>query len=267
MRFTVCGHTGKGPRHEENEDVILLNHGIVVSGTAEWRIGPDDAQIGLLVAVADGMGSHAVGGMAARIMLKQLEESFSQQAENADIRMLVNVLYSAAKEANRAVLEYAEKNPEFAGMGCTLAGVILLGNEYVAFNAGDSRVYRYSQGVLRQLTDDDTLVAMAVRKGRMTPAEAKASSGRHYVTNATGSRSFRLHVGECLILDEGDSLLLCSDGLHGVVRLSRMERLLTAVSGAAERCTALAQAAEVRGGYDDLSVVIINVEPAEDTEA
>ncbi len=262
MRLTVYGHTEKGPRHELNEDILLIGHSLRDSGTAEWCIEGKDREQGVLVALADGMGSHAVGAMAGRIMLESLDQHFDRQAKDADLRGLVNVLYSAAKEANRAVIDYSTRDSQFADMGSTLAGVILLGNEYVAFNAGDSRVYHFTRRVLRQVTEDDTLVAMAVRKGRMTLSEAQASSQRHFVTNATGSRSFRLHVSESGMLEPGDALLLCSDGLHGVVRLVRMEWILGRTGSAEERCKALVNAAEERGGYDDLSVIVINAEEA-----
>ncbi len=196
-------------------------------------------------------------------MLEQLDELFGQQPQDGDIRVLVNGLYTAARDANRAVLEYGATSPQYADMGCTLAGVLVFDHEYVAFNAGDSRVYSYCHGVLRQLTEDDTLVAMAVRKGRMTLSEASASPQRHFVTNATGSRSFRLHVTESQPLEPGDALMLCSDGLHGIVRLGRMERLLGRAEGAEERCRALVTAATDRGGYDDLSVIVINAEASQ----
>jgi protein phosphatase len=260
MRLKVYGHTEKGPRHEVNEDVLLIGHSVHDSGAAEWSPDGENAERGVLIAVADGMGSHAVGAAAGRLMLQALDDSFCSQAQNTDMRGLVNILYSAAKEANRAVLDYSTRDPQFAEMGSTLAGVIVLGNEYVAFNAGDSRVYHFCRGVLRQMTEDDTLVAMAVRKGRMTQSEAEASPQRHFVTNATGSRSFRLHVSESGPLEPGDALLLCSDGLHGVVRFVRMEWLFARFASAEERCKALVDAAQVRGGYDDLSVIVINAE-------
>jgi protein phosphatase len=142
--------------------------------------------------------------------------------------------------------------------------VIVLDGEYVAFSAGDSRVYRYCGGVLRQMTEDDTLVAMAVRMGRMSPAEAMASSRRHYVTNASGSRNFRLHVGECEPLAAGDALLVCSDGLHSAVGLGRIEELLAAGGSARERCLSLVWAATKDGRNDDISVVVVNADSSAD---
>jgi protein phosphatase len=263
MLLTVYGHTEKGPRHELNEDVILVGRTVCYSGDAEARMdGPSGGPFekGLLVAVADGMGSHAVGATAARLMLESLQSTFYGEERPSDLRTLVNVLYGAAMHGNEVVLAHGVSRPETKGMGCTLAGVLLCGGEYVAFHAGDSRVYRLCRGVLRKLTDDDTLVGMAVRNGRMTPREAMASKRRHYVTNATGSRSFRLHVGECQPLGDGDALLLCSDGLHGVVSADRIEGLLAEGRSAEDCCRALVSAAEKRGGYDDVSVIVIRAE-------
>ncbi len=262
MRVTVYGHTEKGPRHEENEDVILVGHNVCTSGEAEAHM--DDAPgdtfaTGMLVAVADGMGSDALGAEAARLTLETLEDAFYADARDPNLRFLVNVLYNAAHRVNAIVLGYGEQQDVYAGMACTLTGVVMLRDEYFVFNAGDSRVYRFSQGVLRQMTDDDSLVAEAVSLGYMTPAEAEVSEFKHYVTNAVGSRTFQLRLSETQSMRPGDSLLLCSDGLHNVMNFAQMEQLLSAHGSAKERCRALLATASKSGEYDDLSIVVINV--------
>jgi protein phosphatase len=266
MRIDVYGHTEKGPRHEVNEDVILVGHTVCTSKNAQAQAHGDDGgafENGLLVAVADGMGRDAVGGAAANLMLKTLEASFYREARGHDLRALANMLYNIAQDVNEVVLEFGEQQSEYAGMACTLSGVLLLRDEYVAFNAGDSRVYRYSHGVLRQLTEDHSVVAMAVRTGEMTLIEAQASSERHYVTNAMGSDAFQLQLGECQSLQAVDALLVCSDGLHNVMGLGRMEGLLARHDSAEARCRALVEAAIESGDFDDVSVIIVNVEEAE----
>ena len=263
MRITVYGNTEKGPRHEVNEDVILVGHQVCAFGKASVQVDQnvgEDHEEGLLVAVADGMGSDSIGAAAARLTLETLEAYFYLETQDGDLRALANALYNTANQVNQVVLEYGERQSEYAGMACTLSGVLLLRGEYVVFNAGDSRVYRHSHGVLRQVTDDDSLVAMAVRMGEMTLIEAEESTERHFVTNAMGSRSFQLYLGECQTLHPGDALLVCSDGLHNVLGLARIERLLAEHGSAEARCRALVTEAEKSGDYDDISVIVVNAE-------
>ncbi len=263
MRISVYGHTEKGPRHEANEDVILVGHAISSSGEAGVEMNDKDADAygeGLLVAVADGMGSDAVGAAAARLTLERLDAYFQAQVNTPDMRVMATALYDSARQVNQAVLEFGARQAEYAGMACTLTGVVIFRDEYIIFNAGDSRVYRYSHRVLRQMTDDDSIVAEAVRAGEITLAEAYASEYRHFVTNAMGSESFQLRLGERQAFVPGDALLLCSDGLHNVVSLGRMERLLGEYGTAKGRCRALVESAIESGEYDDLSVIIVNAE-------
>ena len=133
------------------------------------------------------MGGHAAGATAARMTLETMDEVFHQSEKNGDLRMLVNVLCSAANRANRIVTRVGASRSGCEGMGCTLAGVALMGREYVVFHAGDSRVYRFRHGALRPLTEDDTVVALAVRNGRMTPQEAENSPARHLCDQRHGN--------------------------------------------------------------------------------
>ena len=261
--MTLYGHTGKGPRHEENEDVILVGHAVCTSGDVYAQIndGPGGAlEEGVLVAVADGMGSDAVGAAAARMTLESLDAYFHGETQKTDLRAMATTLYDTARRVNAAVLEFGERQEEYAGMACTLSGALLYRDEYLVFNAGDSRVYRYSHGVLRQMTEDDSLVAEAVRSGELTQNEALESDYRHYVTNAMGSEAFQLRLGERQWMLPGDALVVCSDGLHNVVSLGRIERILAEYGTAKGRCRALMEAASESGDYDDLSVIIVNAE-------
>jgi protein phosphatase len=212
------------------------------------------------------MGGHAAGEIAARIALETLDAAFHESEKNGDFRVVVNTLYDAAARANQEVIEAGTSREGCDGMGCTLAGVVLMGRGYVVFHAGDSRVFRFRRGALRQLTEDDTLVALAVRSGRMTPEEAESSPSRHYVTNATGASSFELHVAEPQSLRPGDTLAICSDGLHGMMDFETMERLLSQGGSVAERCAALAAEAVRRGGHDNISVILVDAEAPEDAD-
>lgn len=266
MQFVLSGRTETGPVRGENEDVILV--GRVIQDSGETGMCMDEKDIGLqrdglLAVVADGMGGHAAGALAARVTLETLDEVFHQFEKNGDLWLLTTALRTAAGRANQAVIETSASRPGCAGMGCTLAGVALLGREYVVFHAGDSRVYRFRHGALRPLTEDDTVVAMAVRNGRMTAQEAENSPAKHYVTNATGNASFELHTDGPHSLRPHDTLMICSDGLHGLIDFETMELLLSAETPAEARCEALAAEAVRRGGNDNISVILIDAKEEE----
>ena len=268
MQLVLHGRTETGPVRETNEDVILIGRVLQNTGETGLRVGEEDAGLlrdGLLAVIADGMGGHAAGETAARLALETLDAVFHESEKNGDLRLLANALYSAAKRANEAVSETGARRYECMGMGCTLAGVALMGREYVVFHAGDSRVYRLRHGALRPLTEDDTLVALAVRHGRMTPEEAEASPVRNYVTNATGTQSFELHMTAPQSMRPGDTLMLCSDGLHGMMNFETLESLLAGGGTVEERCAALAEEAVRRGGLDNISVILIDAEESEDS--
>jgi len=261
MRFALYGCTEKGPVREENEDLILVDRAILDYGGTGATTNEDDKALfrsGMLAAVSDGMGGHAAGALAARTALETLDTAFNQVEKNGDLWLLVRTLRAAATRANLAVLESSMLNPECKGMGATIAGVALMGREYVIFNAGDSRVYRLRHGVLRLLTEDDTVVALAVRAGHMTPQEAENSPSRHYLTNAVGTDAFELHLEGPQSLRPDDTLIISSDGLHSLVDLETMERVLAAGGTAEERCAELIAEALGRGGHDNISVVLLD---------
>jgi protein phosphatase len=266
MQLLLHGRTETGPVRGDNEDVILVGRVLRNSGETGLCVEEDDCMLlrdGLLAVVADGMGGHAAGETAARMALETLDETFHQSEKNGDLRMLVNVLRGAGNHANEAVTAAGAGNSQYAGMGCTLAGVALMGREYVVFHAGDSRVYRFRHGALRSLTEDDTVVALAVRNGHMTQEEAENSPARHYVTNAAGAASFELHTAEPQSLRPQDTLMISSDGLHGLIDLETMEQLLASEGTAALRCAALAAEAVRRGGNDNISVILIDAKEQE----
>lgn len=260
MDFTVYGQTEKGHVREENEDVILVGRIMLDFGGTGTSMREDDSELlcnGFLAVVADGMGGHAAGAAAARMTLETLDETFHQMESSSDIRLLTRMLRVAAERANQAVLDAGATRPGCKGMGATLAGVALMGREYVIFHAGDSRVYRLRHGALRLLTEDDSLVALAVRSGRMTPQEARNNPSRHYVTNAVGTDSFELHTEEPQLLRPDDILMISSDGLHDLIDLETMEELLSKMTDSEGRCAALVAEALRRGGPDNISVILI----------
>ncbi|MEW5722303.1 MAG: PP2C family serine/threonine-protein phosphatase [Thermodesulfobacteriota bacterium] len=258
--YDIIGRTDKGQVRAANEDHILVARMIKNRGGVRLRLEADDDfsdTYGLILAVADGVGGEAGGALASRLGLTVFDREFYKSVKmGLRFEEISELLRLAVSKANEALLREAERQPRFAHMGATLAGVCLFQGRYFVFNAGDSRVYRQRGGFLKQLTRDDTLVAQAVRAGAMTTAEAEASPDRHTITNCLGSVNLTLSLEEGPALRPGDSLLICSDGLHDLVDQERLEKIM-AGGDLEEVMAALFHEAEAAGGLDNISVIMM----------
>ncbi|MFL5674456.1 MAG: Stp1/IreP family PP2C-type Ser/Thr phosphatase [Chloroflexota bacterium] len=205
-------------------------------------------------AVADGMGGHQAGEVAARLAIDLLEEAVaSTPAPSPDD------IVDAIERSNAAIRREARLRADLAGMGTTCTVVVVDAEIHVA-HVGDSRAYRYRDGGLVQLTDDHSLVASMVRDGMIAPADALTDGRRNIITRALGAEDeIRVDVTTA-DRARGDRLLVCSDGLHGQVD----DAAIAAVLGeereppaAADRLVALANAA---GGDDNVTVIVIDAD-------
>jgi protein phosphatase len=142
-------------------------------------------------------------------------------------------------------------------MGCTLSGVCLTTEGFLVFNAGDSRVYRLRDGILRQLTSDDSVAAIAVAGGVMSAGEAEASEARHTIVNLAGSEAFKLRVLDGPEVRDGDSLVVCTDGVHDLVPLEELEGVLAGASESRVMAERVMSRAIEHGGRDNISLVVI----------
>src|SRR5580704_3923998 len=216
-----------------------------------------------LFAVADGMGGHAGGEVAARLAVDELKAAFGRQPTGAG-------LSDAVTEANAVVWAHSRENPELRGMGTTLTAVALVnegGRDVLALvNVGDSRSYRFHDGELSQITTDHSLAEEMVRTGELTTAEAAVHPHRHILTRALG-------VSSDVAVDlwriqpvRGDRFLLCSDGLTNVLELDQIAEVLSSVSDPARAADLLVQAARTHGGSDNITVVVVDVVVGDDDD-
>jgi PPM family protein phosphatase len=217
-----------------------------------------------LYAVADGMGGHVGGEVAARVAVETLEQAFERAPT-------VDGLRGAFSEANAAVWQESQANVELRGMGTTLTAVALVGGtgrgDVLALaNVGDSRAYVFSGGHLVQVTDDHSLAEERMRHGEMTEAEAAVHPQRHILTRALGvSSEVEADMWE-LELRTGDRVLLCSDGLSNEVGIDEMAEILRTVDDPQEAAERLVEAANEHGGADNITVVVVDVQVGEDGE-
>lgn len=219
---------------------------------------PDDTVWGL---ICDGMGGANSGKLASQLATQALEDAFDQALPGLQPGGEAAFLQQAVQQANRAVYDEACQNPAHAGMGTTVAGALVRRDRAWLFHAGDSRVYLFRAGRLRQLTRDHSMVQELVENGAITPEEAATHPRKNIITRALGvGPTVEAETGECPVRP-GDVLLICSDGLSNPVSDGAMARILTEVPFY-EAADALVRQALERGGQDNITVLLIGVEPA-----
>jgi protein phosphatase len=211
-----------------------------------------------LYAVADGMGGHVGGEVAARVAVEALEQAFERVPTLDGLR-------EAFSEANAAVWQESQANADLRGMGTTLTAVALVGGSggkdlLALANVGDSRAYLFSGGDMTQVTADHSLAEERMRQGEMTEEEAAVHPQRHILTRALGvSAEVDADMWE-LELRTGDRLILCSDGLTNEVGVDEMAGILGEVGDPGEAAQHLVDAANEHGGADNITVVVVDVQ-------
>jgi PPM family protein phosphatase len=214
-----------------------------------------------LFAVADGMGGHAGGEVAAQMAVDTLGVVFGRQPTAVG-------LSEAVVEANSAVWEHSLEHPELRGMGTTLTAVGLVqedGHDVLALvNVGDSRSYRLHDGQMTLLTTDHSVAEEMVRSGELTEREAAVHPQRHILTRALGVSSDVAVDFWRLQPVRGDRYLLCSDGLTNELEDEQIAQVLTSVGDPREASDLLVRAARAHGGSDNITVIVIDVVVGED---
>ena len=204
-----------------------------------------------LFAVADGMGGHRGGEVASRLALETLESRFREGGLG---------LAQQIRDANAAVFERSQADRAVQGMGTTLTAVVLRDMDAAIAHVGDSRAYLLRAGDLRQVTDDHTLVNRMVKSGEISQAEAEVHPHRSVLTRSLGTGSDVVVDEFDIALTDGDRLLLCSDGLTGMVTEEQIVAILSAAPDPQDAADRLVRAANRAGGVDNITVVVLDIE-------
>lgn len=205
-----------------------------------------------LLAVADGMGGAKAGEVAAQIAVETLAELGAAPTPQQ--------LRDAIVEANRNIRLAADTDTSQAGMGTTTTAALFDGEIATLMHVGDSRAYLYRDGELRQLTDDHSIVAEMVRQGQLLPEEAERHRARNIITRALGAEP-DVDVDEVRVpLSAGDMILLCSDGLSGMVRDEEIAQMIGDAPDPHAAVQRLVAAALEHGGTDNITVVLARVD-------
>lgn len=202
-----------------------------------------------LYAVCDGMGGARAGEVASEVACRVLTD-MPKNAGAAELR-------DAIARANRLIRERSLADPTLSGMGTTLTAVTGTGSPLTVAQVGDSRAYLLHAGEFRQVTEDHSLVAEMIRRGQLTPEQAAVHPHRSIITRALGTEETAKPDIIELPLEVGDRVLICSDGLSGMVPDEELQGLLGAGTDPQETADELVAAALRNGGEDNVTVVVI----------
>ena len=244
---------------------MLRAYGISDKGrvrpTNEDQFAVDEAL--RLCVIADGMGGHNAGEVASRLAVDAVVEIVTAGpgewpfGVDPSLSDAGNLLRTAIHHANARILETAGTSEQYAGMGTTIVASVITGDRLSVAHAGDSRFYLFANGVLRQLTRDDSWVASVLAHDpNADPALLQHHPMRNALTNVVGARSRTdVHIGE-ETLNGGELLLLTTDGIHGVLDDSRLDQLLREGDTLAHTARAILSAALARGSRDNCTAIV-----------
>jgi len=267
-RVDLAGLSDKGRVRTNNEDHYLIARGdrqLTVLSTnlpaKDFAEASSETAYGLLV--ADGIGGTTGGGIASRMAVSLFIDlvihtpDWIMRPENDPFPEVLRRMEERFLEIRNALIDKASTDQSLRSMGTTLTLACSLGRDLIISHVGDSRAYLFSEGELQRLTRDQTYVQTLVDAGTITPEQAAAHPMRHVLTDAISTAKSAPEVELLhLRIDDGDRLLLCSDGLTEMVSDSVIAGVLAGPESAEENCRTLVDLALQAGGVDNVTVAI-----------
>lgn len=245
MPFEFFSATDTGRARNNNEDSVAVDTG------------------SSLVVLADGMGGYNAGevasNMATSFILTELGRWLTEASSNAtdaDVRRAMDI---CVDNANRAIFNAANSNPQYAGMGTTLVVGVFREGRLLLGHVGDSRGYRMRAGVFTRITHDHSLLQEQIDAGLITEEQAAFSSNKNLVTRAVGVEDTVMLEAHQHDLLPGDLVLLCSDGLSDMLDDERLGALLQSCESIETGARTLIAAANEAGGKDNIAVILVRV--------
>lgn len=238
------GITDKGAVRVENQDCYYL------------KLHGDDLAAAI---VCDGMGGHRAGNVASALAV-DVASAYLESLTDAELAQVPGEhLTRAVNLANDAVFRRSNQEPDYAGMGTTMVSVIVAGPVVHILNIGDSRAYRISAGGIEKVTQDHSVVEDMVRRGELTPDEARVHPQKNLITRALGGQPKAMADLYEVKWEVGDYFLLCSDGLSN--SLTDQEILYEVLHGGAREtcCQRLLTQSLARGATDNVTAVLIYI--------
>lgn len=245
MNYTFCAQTDPGRIRENNEDSVTFDV---------------TTQVGVL---ADGMGGYNAGEIAsnmATVLIKsELMRWLAEAGPQATAQQVQRAMEICVANANLAIFNSANANPQYAGMGTTLVLGVFQGDQLLLGHVGDSRCYRWRGQELLQITKDHSFLQEQLDAGLLTPAQAAQSPNRNLVTRALGVEEevqLELHSHS---VEVGDLYLMCSDGLTDMVPDEMIANILHNGSSLTEMAGELVSMANQQGGRDNIAILLTQV--------
>jgi PPM family protein phosphatase len=267
VEVDVTGQTHRGRVRESNEDNYLVARGgrslQVLSSSLLEPLPISCEEIGYGMVVADGMGGAAGGEIASSTALVTLLDlvlttpDWVLQTTEPMATEVVSRIHKRFFELDAAIAKRAEATPFLAGMGTTLTIAWSIGRDLFVGHVGDSRCYLFRKGSLHRLTKDQTLAQSMIDRGILKAGDNAARNFSHILTQAIGTSGESLRPEVHLsYLEDGDQILLCTDGLSDMVDDSIVAEILKQHDSSASCCDALVNAALEKGGLDNITVVL-----------
>jgi protein phosphatase len=273
MKIAFAALTDVGLVRQNNEDSYFICD--VVRGTRHTpppASGEGTAETngqGVLVAVADGMGGALAGEVASRMAMEELGRVAEALKGVADADAARTLVGEGILRANRAIFEASTNDPELRGMGTTLTVALLREGRVYWFQVGDSKGLQYESrsSVLHVRTKDQSLIGKLIEDKVISAEDAEQlEGGRNIILQALGAEATVRPEESTSDLHEGDKVILCTDGLHGCVRVRELQEFVQESADAGKLCEDLVRSARDRGGPDNITVVTVTVLETEDED-
>lgn len=211
-----------------------------------------------LFIVADGMGGHLAGEKASLSAVETIESLLTAEAiDQALSGDLLKVIQGALQTANRTIVQASLQDASMRGMGTTATLAVVCTDQLFLGHIGDSRAYLLTRNGIEQVTEDHSVVAQLLRARAITPQEAQRHPYRNVITKCLGMQMDVEADTKLILWGQGDRLLLCSDGLSGLVSDEEILKFATDCPDPQEACQQMVSLANERGGYDNISVILL----------
>jgi PPM family protein phosphatase len=257
IQLHVFGRTDVGQIREHNEDNFLVAD---LTRKSRSLMEPDRRQSvgrrGTVLGVCDGMGGAAAGEVASQLAVDIIYEKLAQGDPPANRDELARRLVFAVEEAGVRIFNEARADRTRRGMGTTATIAALLDERLFVAQVGDSRAYVLREGSLVQVSRDQSLVNQLIEAGQLTEEEAETFEHNNIILQALGTSETVQVDLTYADLRRGDVLLLCSDGLSGMIRADEMKEVLLTVKDPLEACKVLTERANMAGGHDNITVIV-----------
>jgi PPM family protein phosphatase len=253
MKLVAFGGSDVGRIRENNEDnFLILNLTTKVEGNIE---NPVPTSNGIFLVVADGMGGAAAGEKASKIVVDAAKEI---AIKYLNIKEPDEITFDSIEKAQEICKSVVKEHPEWMGMGSVATYCYIKDNKLSISQVGDTRLYLYRNKTLEQITEDQNLVTELVKIGLITPEQATYHPQRNAVTQAIGAMDNVIPIDYSVDISPGDRVLICSDGLNGMVSDIEIQ-LILASPDIKEINSMLIDTANSYGGHDNITIIVVDI--------